>query len=315
MGIITSTTLPAPVQQSFSNKLLSVSVPYMIHKIPAELKTMPRQGGRVLRFRRYNPLATAPVPLGNSGISPPPQTASAINIDARPDFYGTYLILNEQVTLQSQDPVLNQLVERLGVSLRETEDELMRDMLASTATFVNCVSGTNGDNPTEITRQDCDFVVRTLRGNNAYSFTSGIQGENKFGTAPVRDAYFSLSHTDMIGQLDAVQGFISKWNYPSQDSTLDPEWGTVANIRFLLSSIGSTTTAASLLGATIYNNFVCGRESFAAVEQDGYSAQFVYLPPQFSGPLALNATIGWKMAECPRILNTTWVFNLRCTLA
>lgn len=163
------------------------------------------------------------------------------------------------------------------------------------------------DNPTEITRADCDIVVRTLRGNNAYSFLSGIEGENKFGTAPVRDAYFGLGHTDMIGQLDAVQGFVQKWNYPSMGSTLDSEWGTVANIRFLLSSIGSTTPNASLLGSTVYNNIVCGRESFAAIEQDGYSAQFIYRAPIYDGPLALNASVGYKFAEVPRILNDQWV--------
>lgn len=191
----------------------------------------------------------------------------------------------------------------------------MRDMLASTASFINCVGGTNGDNPTEITRSDVDTVVRTLRGNNAYSFLTGIEGENRFGTAPVRDAYFGLGHTDLIGQLDNVAGFIQKWNYPNQQSTLDPEWGTVANVRFLLSSIGSTTPNASLLGATVYNIFVAGREAFAAIEQDGYSAQFIYRPPIYDGPLALNASVGYKFAEVPRILNDQWVFNLRCTLA
>jgi len=49
-------------------------------------------------------LATAMVPLGNTGITPPAQTLSAVDIDAKVSFYGTYLILNEQVTLQSQDP-------------------------------------------------------------------------------------------------------------------------------------------------------------------------------------------------------------------
>jgi len=287
----------------------------MIHKIPADLKAMPRNGGTTLRMRRYNPLATAPVPLGNSGITPPPQQLTAVNIDAQMDFYGTYVLLNEQVTLQNQDPVLNEAAQRLGVSLRQTEDQLMRDMLASTASFINCVGGTNGDNPTEITRSDVDTVVRTLRGNNAYSFLSGIEGEDRFGTAPVRDAYFGLGHTDLIGQLDNVTGFIQKWNYANQQSTLDPEWGTVANVRFLLSAIGSITNNASLLGADVYNIFVCGREAFAAVEQDGYSAQFIYRPPIYDGPLALNASVGYKFAEVPRILNDQWVFNLRCTLA
>lgn len=191
----------------------------------------------------------------------------------------------------------------------------MSSMLASTASFINCIGGTNGDVPTEITRSDVDTVVRTLRGNNAYSFLSGVQGEDRFGTAPVRDAYFGLGHTDLIGQIDNCAGFIQKWNYPNQQSTLDPEWGTVANIRFLLSSIGSITPNASMNGDNVYNIFCPGRESYAAIEQDGYSAQFIYRPPIYDSPLALNASVGYKFAEVPRILNDQWIFNLRCTLA
>lgn len=56
MAITTTSSLPAPVQQSFSYKLLSVPVPNMIHKIPAMKKNMPRNGGTTLRMRRYNPL-------------------------------------------------------------------------------------------------------------------------------------------------------------------------------------------------------------------------------------------------------------------
>ena len=96
---------------------------------------------------------------------------------------------------------------------------------------------------------------------------------------------------------------------------MEPEWGTVANVRWLLSSIGSITPDASLLGNDVYNNFVVGREAIAAIEQDGYSAQFIYRPPIYDGPLALNASVGYKFAEVPRILNDTWLINLRCTLA
>jgi len=88
MAITTTSSLPAPVQQSFSYKLLSVPVPNMIHKIPAMLKQMPRNGGTTLRMRRYNPLNTAMVPLGNSGITPPAQNLTAVDIDAKISFYG-----------------------------------------------------------------------------------------------------------------------------------------------------------------------------------------------------------------------------------
>lgn len=315
MSITTTSVLPAPVQQSFSYKLLSVPVPNMIHNIPAMKKNMPRNGGTTLRMRRYNPLATATVPLGNSGVTPPPQQLTAVNIDAQMDFYGTYVILNEQVTLQNQDPVLNESARRLGVSLRQTEDELTRDVLASTASIINCVGGTNGDNPTEITRADIDTVIRSLANNDAYTISDYIEGEDKFGTAPVRDAYFALGSTNLIGDLEQVQGFIAKAQYPSQMDTLRPEWGSVSNLRFLLSSIGSVVPNSSGLGADIYNTFVVGMEAYAVVEQDGYSAQFIYRPPIYDGPLALNASVGYKFAQVPRITNDAWVFNLASTLS
>ena len=107
MAITTTSTLPAPVQQSFSFKLLSVPVPNMIHKIPAMKKNMPRNGGTTLRMRRYNALDTAMVPLGNTGVTPPSQQLTAVDIDAKISFYGTYVQLNEQVTLQNQDPKMD----------------------------------------------------------------------------------------------------------------------------------------------------------------------------------------------------------------
>ena len=142
--MVTTTSLPAPVQQSFNYKLLAVAVPNMIHKTVAIKKLMPRNGGRVMRFRRYNPLPTSKVPLGNTGVTPPPSDLTAVDIDAQMDFYGQYIKINEQVTLQSQDPVLNEAAQRLGVSLRQSEDELTRDVLAASASVISCTAGVNG---------------------------------------------------------------------------------------------------------------------------------------------------------------------------
>ena len=216
---------------------------------------------------------------------------------------------------KSNRMVLNECAARLGVSLRQTEDQLTRDMLASTASFINCTGGVNGDNPTEITRSDVDEVVRTLLDNNTYTIMDNIEGEDKFGTAPVRDAYFALCSTQLTGNLDNVAGFIQKNQYPAPMNALRSEWGAIGNLRFLISSIGSFFMNASNLGANVYNIFCVGMEAYACVEQDGYSASFIYRPPIYSDPLAQNASVGYKFAEVPRILNDLWVINLRATLA
>jgi len=210
--------------------------------------------------------------------------------------------------------VLNEAAQRLGVSLRQTEDELTSSMLKSTASFVNGVAGTNGDNPTNLSRADINDVIRVLMSNNAYTISEGIEGEDRFGSAPVRDAFLALGNTNLIGDLDGVTGFIAKVQYPNQDKTLRPEYCSISNLRFLLSSIGSITANASLNGADVYNIFCCGLEAYACIEQDGYSAQFIYRPPIYDGPLALNCSVGYKFAEVPRITNDAWVINYRVTL-
>ncbi len=211
--------------------------------------------------------------------------------------------------------VLNECAARLGVSLRQTEDQLTRDMLAATASFINCTAGVNGDNPTEITRPDVDEVVRTLLNNNAYTLMDNIEGEDKFGTAPVRDAYFALCSTQLTGNLDNVAGFIQKNQYPAPMNALRSEWGAIGNLRFLISSIGSVFPNASALGQNVYNIFCTGLEAYAVIEQDGYSASFIYRPPIYDGPLAQNISVGYKFAQVPRILNDLWIINLRATLA
>lgn len=142
-----------------------------------------------------------------------------------------------------------------------------------------------------------------------------IEGEDKFGTAPVRNAYFALCSTALTGNLDAVSGFIQINQYPAPMNALRSEWGAIGNLRFLISSIGSVSANASNLGANVYNIFCVGMEAYACIEQDGYSATFIYRPPIYDGPLALNASVGYKFAEVPRITNDLWVLNLRCTLA
>ena len=313
MAITTTSLLPPPVQQSFNNKLLSVPVPLLIHSLPAMKFKMDRNGGSTMRFRRYNKLAPSLVPLGNSGVTPPSQTLSAVDIDAKIDFYGSWVAINEQVTLQAQDRPLNEASILLGIQLRETEDELVRNMLAATASVINCTGGVDGDNPTEITRSDIEQVIMTLNGNDAKSIFENIEGENKFGTAPVRNCFIALGHTGLSADLNNVSGFIPSAQYPAQKNILQAEFGSVSQLRFMLSSIGSITPNASDNGNNVYNIFCVGQEAYGIVDQDGAGAEFIYLPPQYSGPLALNSTAGWKAAFVPRLLNDLWIMNMRAT--
>lgn len=172
------------------------------------------------------------------------------------------------------------------------------------------------DNPTEIARADLDGVVATLQAADADYISNVIEGQDKFGTGPIRDSYFAMADTALIGQLENVNGFINKAQYPNQTNISPSEWGSAGNVRFFLSSRGSVSTGASLLGADIYNIFVTGQEAYACIEQNGVSAKFIYHPPGHGDdPCELRQTAGFRMAQVPRITNDAWIINLRATLA
>jgi len=120
----------------------------------------------------------------------------------------------------------------------------------------------------------------------------------------------------MIPDLEQVQGFIPSAQYPSQTNILSAEWGSASNLRFLVSSVGSISANASGLGADVYNIFVTGQESYACIDLDGASANFIYRPLGYGDdPLMLRQSCGYKFASAERILNDAWVLNLRASLA
>jgi len=267
---------------------------------------------------RPRALTPPTVQLGNSGIDPPAQVPQRDIIDAQMAFFGTGCIINEQVIIQDQEGVLAWVSERLAVAMRQAEDLILRDYIVSAASQINAGGGSNGDNPTNLGVTDFSLVATTLDTNNDYKFMSGIEGMDRFGTGPVRSAYFMLSSTELQTDFDSLGSagsltFLSQWNYPTNASALPSEYGSVANIRILTSSEAPVARAASSLGSDVYYNTVLGKQALTHINQDGYSMNLIYRDPYYSGMLAQNATLAVKFAQAQAITQDTAIRNLLST--
>lgn len=286
-------TMPPQIQQRYNAKLLSTPERNLVHMLFATPVELPDNQGFIDRQSRYDRLDLFPVPLDDAQINPPPQQLNRVDVDCRVRVYATYIVLTRQVTITNEDPVLNSAAARLGQALRETQDVLVRDALEATASVINCVGGTNGDLPTEMTVSDIDDVVTVLQNNSAEYITNIVEADLKFGTSPVGDSYGCMLSTRMIPVLNNMTGFIRKFQYPRIDQTLSTEWGGVNNVRFFVSEQGSVTPAASLLGNDVANCFVAAKESYKVVWQSGGKARFIYLPPGYNNdPCMLRHTAG-----------------------
>lgn len=196
----------------------------------------------------------------------------------------------EMLVRSNRLPVLNSAAARLGQSLRETQDALQRDNLESSASIINCVGGTNGDIPTEMTISDVDDVFTVLQNNSGEYITNIVEADLKFGTSPIGDAYGCMLTTRMIPVLYDMTGFVKKFQYPNISQTLSVEIGGANNVRFFASEQGSVTPNASMLGNDIANCFVTAKEGYKVVWQAGGKARFIYLPPGYNNdPLELES--------------------------
>ena len=199
--------------------------------------------------------------------------------------------------------------------MRQAEDLILRDYIVSAASQINASGGSNGDNPTNLGVSDFSLVAATLDTNNAYKFMSGIEGEDKFGTGPVRSAYFMLSSTELQVDFDGLtgSGFLSQWNYPTNASALPSEYGSVYNVRILTSSEAPVSRSSSANSRDVYYNTVVGKQAVTHINQDGYSMNLIYRDPYYSGMLAQNATLAVKFAQAQAITQDTAIRNLLCT--
>jgi len=307
------------ILQSLAPAMLYVPTPTMNYITICDKVSMPANGGTTCRFMRPRALTPPTVQLGNSGIDPPAQVPQRDIIDAQMAFFGTGCVINEQVILQDQEGVLSWVSERLAVAMRQAEDLILRDYIVSAASQINAGGGGNGFNPSNLGLSDFSLVATTLETNNAYKFMSGIEGMDRFGSAPIRSAFFMLSSTELQSDFDALvgQGVYNNWNYPTNASALPNEWGSVYNLRILTSSEApvARNAATNNLGVTndVYYNTVVGKQAITHINQDGFSMKLIYRDPYYSGMLAQNATLALKFAQAQSLTQDTAIRNVLST--
>ncbi|MFW9872315.1 MAG: N4-gp56 family major capsid protein [Candidatus Thorarchaeota archaeon] len=308
----TTTQVSAAVSTYYDRLLLQRATPYLIHTRFAQVRPLPKKEGNTIKFRRYGSLSTATTPL-TEGITPSGSQLSTTDLTAVVSQYGDFVEISDVVDLTVEDAVITETVEILGQQMGESLDEIVRDVLSSTASATNASGGDNSQTPTEITRSDIQSVVKTMMGNNAQMISDVIKGSGNFGTVPIAPAYFCLSDSDMTKDISNISTFVSTQEYGNQGSILEAEWGSVDRVRFLVSSVGKATSESPVQ----YHNFIVGKNAYGMSEVAGGSAKTIIKAFGSGGtadPLEQRASVGWKTLFIARILNDSFIHNLETTL-
>ena len=314
-GPTTTLNMPPAVQQALSDYILATPEADLIHMFPVKRFSLPMNSGNTLRMVRFDNLPVVKQPLPQNGTIPAPAVQTDEFVDARIRYYGQSVLLNEQVFLENQQPVFVGATERLQYCFQLSQDQLIRDAMAATTSVVNCVGGVNGQSPTELSLSDIQDVNTVLLRNKAMKFTSGIEGEDRFGTGPIAASYLGLVHTDLLNSLTNISQFIASHQYSNVTPVLPAEVGYVNYFRFCLSAEGLIEANASSTGQDVYDMFMVAREAVGDVELASYGVQLIYSDPSIVEPRFRTASsLACKWSQAPTILNDAWIIRLRSTL-
>ena len=181
----------------------------------------------------------------------------------------------------------------------------------TTSTSISCVGGENGDLPSEVSEKDFSTVISTLTGYIAKSITSQISGSNKFGTAPVAQAFIGIFHPDLIPDFEAMPNFKTIDQYGSSYKPLPSEWGAYSRVRFLETTQAPKESELSANDNTIYSTIVLGKDALSIIKQDSKTAKIV--GPKKVGALEDKYQYGIKTVFAAALLFDQHVANVTST--
>lgn len=317
---MSTTSIITPAVNAYFNKLLLVrNKPRLVHGLFADRETLPGGTGKTIVWRRFAALATQTTEI-LEGVTPPGKHLSKQDIRATVAQYGDFIHITDVLEFTCENKILNVGVSELNDQMFRTEDELIRNVIVSTASVTTASLG--DPTTTALNELDIDAIANSLQNSDAAPVTPLIRASVGQGTSPILPSYWAIMNTALNKDLKAVTGFMNTSEYSNQGTVLEAERGCVNEVRFLASSVahkeGSSTEAFPSSAGTYYYIPIISRHAYGIVSLEKANAKLIIHARGSAGsadPMDQRQTAAWKFMNVCRILNDNNIQVLRVTIA
>lgn len=264
-------------------------------------KSLPRNYGDTINWRRYVKLSPTAVPL-TEGVTPEGKEISGSSLTAVIAQYGDVMYLSDLVELEQLDDVKREYAVELGYLAKETLDLIVRNVLVAegSAFFANgrasLATMASGDIP-----EVDDFRKITIAMKKAF-----LGGNRKAG-----GKYVALVSPEVMFDLfddQRMQDYMSfgQSNAPFGDGMIVDFFG----IRFV--EVLNAPTADND-AVTAYDSIIIGEEAYAITKLEGAGLSIITKGLGSAGvedPLNQRQSMGWKISGFgAKVLNNEAVVN------
>lgn len=120
--------LSGEMKTFYSDYLIDMAEPELVHDQFGQKHPIPKNGGKTIEFRKYDPLPKATTPL-TEGVTPTGQKLNMGVITATVAQYGGFIELSDILLLTAIDNNLVQATKLLGSQAGRTLDTITREVL------------------------------------------------------------------------------------------------------------------------------------------------------------------------------------------
>ncbi len=285
--------LSAEMKTYYSDYLIDMAEPKLVHDQFGQKHPIPKNGGKVIEFHKYDPLPKMETPL-TEGVTPNGQKLDMKTITAEVKQYGGFVELSDVLLLTAIDNNLVQATKLLGGQAGRTLDTITREVLAG-GTNVQYAEG-------QVDSRDA-LVGGKEEGNHYLTVDAvrrAVRFLKKMNAETINGSFVGIIHPDTAYDLMSDPKWINVKTYSDPEGIYQGEIGKIENVRFVESSEAKIFEGEGADGVDVYATLIIGDNAYGTTEISGGGLQHIVKQLGSAGtadPLNQRATAGWKATK------------------
>ena len=312
--------LSVEMKTYYSDYLIDLAEPELVHDQFGQKRPIPKNGGKTIEFRQYDPLPEMTTAL-TEGVTPDGQSLNVKKLEATVKQYGGYVTLSDLLMLTAIDNNLVQATKLIASQAGRTLDTITREVL-NAGTIVQYADGAVsaradlvGGSATEsennyLTVDAIKQAVRTLEAQDA---------------PKINGYYVGIIHPNVKYDLMKDPDWKTPHEYVDTANVYQNEIGELYGVRFVQSSRAKVWTKVAKNKATgsvvatdrdVYSTLILADDAYGVTDISGGGLQHIVKQLGSAGsgdPLDQRATVGWKATKTAEILVQQYMVRIETT--
>ena len=292
-NVTTDTGLSKEMKTFYSDYLIDMAEPNLVHDQFGQKHPIPKNGGKIIEFRKYDSLPKALTPL-TEGVTPNGQKLSMSVITSNVQQYGGYIELSDILLLTAIDNNLVQATKLLGSQAGRTLDTITREVLNG-GTNVQYAEG-------QVTARNA--LVGGQASGNHYLTVDAVRRAVRFlkvmNAPKINGSYVGIIHPDVSYDLMSDPKWVNVKTYSDPDGIYEGEIGKIEGVRFVETSEAKVFEGEGASGVDVYSTLILGADAYGVTEITGGGLEHIVKQLGSAGtadPLNQRATAGWKATK------------------